>query len=238
MPNDQRAKKEQLRVFQARQIIHTAKKKRTLRDQWVWTGAAVGAVVLASLSLVAYNSVGPGVPPRVPSVELSEFREWSGDMVIGSTTLQITIEGEKAPQASANFISLARDGFYDQTVCHRVTTEGLFVLQCGDPLGAGVGGPGYNFGPIENAPEDNSYPAGTIAMARATNDAQSHGSQFFIVYADTVLPQDLAGGYTILGFVNEGLSNLVEEFVNPGTVDGSADGRPIVVPEIRSITIR
>jgi peptidyl-prolyl cis-trans isomerase B (cyclophilin B) len=235
---NQRVKKEQLRVYEARQVIHAAKKKRTRRDQWLWTGAAAAAVALASLSLVAYNSFGPGAPEKVPDVALSEYRSWSGEMVIGGTTLTITIDGENAPQATANFISLASEGFFDETVCHRLTTESIYVLQCGDPLGAGVGGPGYTFGPVENAPANNTYTTGTIAMARAGNDAESQGSQFFIVYDDSVIPRDLAGGYTVFGQVTSGIDSLIEEFVTPGTVDGSADGRPVVVPEIRSITIR
>lgn len=238
MAHDQRAKREQLRIFEARQVTQSAKKLRTRRDQFVWSAAAVAAVVIASFSIVGYSTFGPGTPAQVPDASISENREWNGDITIGDVVLNITLDGVRAPQATANFVSLAREGFYDTTVCHRLTTEGLFVLQCGDPLGAGVGGPGYVFGPVENAPTDNSYPRGTLAMARSANDAESHGSQFFIVYEDSDIPSDLAGGYTVLGTITEGMEALVEAFVAPGTVDGSADGRPIVLPEIQSITIR
>lgn len=238
MANDERAKREQLRVFEARQVTQAAKKVRSKRDQWVWSASAAAAVVVASLALVGYSTFGPGAPAQVADISLSENRQWSGELAIGDVDLSITIDGVNAPQAAANFISLANTGFYNSTVCHRLTTEGLFVLQCGDPLGVGAGGPGYAFGPIENAPDTETYPRGTIGMARAPNDAQSHGSQFFIVYEDSRIPSDVAGGYTILGTVTAGLEGLIESFVTPGTVDGSVDGRPIAVAEIRSITIR
>lgn len=238
MANDNRVKREQLRVFEARQVLHSTKKRRTRRDQWVWTTSAVGAVVLSALALFAYSSVGPGAPATAPDPALSENREWTGQLTIGDVTMDITLDGVNAPQATANFVALAGEGFFDQTACHRLTTESLYVLQCGDPLGAGVGGPGYVFGPIENAPGDNTYATGTIAMARASNDASSQGSQFFIVYDDSVIPSDLAGGYTVFGTVTSGIDSLIETFVTPGTVDGSTDGRPTVIPEISSITIR
>jgi peptidyl-prolyl cis-trans isomerase B (cyclophilin B) len=155
-----------------------------------------------------------------------------------TVSLGITLDGVNAPQATANFVSLVNDGFYETSSCHRLTTEALFVVQCGDPFGLGFGGPGYTFGPVENDPADGTYPAGTIAMARSANDGDSMGSQFFIVYEDSTIRSDLAGGYTVLGTVTTGVDELVDAFVTPGTVDGSPDGRPTVVPEIQSITIR
>lgn len=238
MSNDNRVKRDQLRVFEARQVLFAAKKKRTRRDQWVWVGAAVGATVLSSLALFGYSTIGPGQPAQVPNASLSESREWTGELVLGDVVMGVTVDGELAPQASANFISLAQEGFYDGTVCHRLTTEGIFVLQCGDPLGAGFGGPGYSFGPVENAPSDDTYPRGTLAMARTPNDAGSQGSQFFIVYEDSVIPRDLAGGYTVFGTVTSGLDAMVETFVAPGTEDGQPDGRPAIEPSIARITIR
>ena len=238
MASNDRAKREQLRVFEARQVLQATKKKRTRDDQWKWTAAAIGAVVVASLALVGYTTIGPGTPSQVPDASLSENREWTGQLTISGVVMAITLDGVNAPQATANFVSLAQEGFFDQTVCHRLTTEGIFVLQCGDPLGSGLGGPGYVFGPVENAPADDLYSRGTLAMARSANDGQSHGSQFFIVYDDSAIPSDLAGGYTVLGTVTTGVDELVDAFVTPGTVDGSPDGRPTVVPEIQSITIR
>lgn len=233
-----RQKRERLRQFEARQQINQRKRALLRKDQWRWTLAAVLAVTVSSLGLFAYHEVGPGAPPKAPSPSLSENREWTGSLEMGSVSLGISLDGQNAPQATANFISLAENDFYIATTCHRLTTEEIFVLQCGDPDGFGFGGPGYTFGPIENAPEGDLYPAGTIAMARTPNVGDSMGSQFFIVYEDSVISSDLAGGYTIFGQVSTGLEDLVRQFVEPGTADGSTDGQPAAIAPISRITIR
>src|SRR5438067_82816 len=92
-----------------------------------------------------------------------------------------------AAHSGATPRGLTQQGFYTGLTCHRLTVKSLYVLQCGDPNGDGSGGPGYSFGPIENAPKDGVYPAGTIAMAN-TGQPNSQGSQFFLVYKDTTLP--------------------------------------------------
>lgn len=238
MAKTDRLKREQLRQFEARQLMNAESKARRARDQWVWTAGAVVAIVVSGLGLWAYEAVGPGAPKQAPDQALSEFREWTGELVIGDETLQISLDGQAAPQGVANFVSLAQEGFYDSTSCHRLVTEGIFVLQCGDPLGNGMGNPGYTFGPIENAPADNVYPAGTIAMARPPENPEGMGSQFFIVYQDSTIPADSAGGYTVLGRVTGSLDSFIETFVTPGTVDQVPDGAPIVEATISRITIR
>ena len=75
-------------------------------------------------------------------------------------------------------------------------------------------------------------------MARAANDASSMGSQFFVVYQDSEIPDDLVGGYTVFGQVTGGLEEFIARYVEPGTVDGSTDGQPAVPVLIESITIR
>jgi len=169
---------------------------------------------------------------------VSEYREWTGELVLRDATLDITLDGASAPQAVANFVDLNSRGYFDDSACHRLTTEGLFVVQCGDPLGLGIGNPGYTFGPLENTPEDGVYPAGTLAMARASNDASSMGSQFFIVYEDSEIPDDIVGGYTVFGQVTNGLDVFIKTYVEPGTADGSTDGQPSIPVFIESITIR
>jgi peptidyl-prolyl cis-trans isomerase B (cyclophilin B) len=126
---------------------------------------------------------------------------------------------------------LAESGFYDNTSCHRLTTEGIFVLQCGDPAGDGTGGPGYSV-PDENLPPDGAanYPAGTIAMANA--GPGTSGSQFFIVYADTTLP----GNYSIWGTVVNGL-DIVQEVASAGVKGGLTDGPPTQPIFINTATI-
>lgn len=172
-----------------------------------------------------------------PAPGIAEDREWVGTMTLNDIPLGITIDGVNAPQAAANFIDLSQSGFYADVGCHRLTTEGIFVLQCGDPTGTGTGGPGYNFGPLENVPEDGLYPAGTIAMARAQAE-DSQGSQFFIVYEDTQLP---APGYSVFGQVTSGLDALktavIDQGVDPALSNSASDGAPMVPVQIASITL-
>lgn len=238
MAHADKARRDQLKQFQARQTFHAHQKSRTKRDQWVWILAAVAAVTITSLGVWAYGTIGPGKPETVADPSVSENREWSGELAFAETSLDITLDGAQAPQAVANFVDLNSRDYFDESSCHRVTTEGLFVVQCGDPLGLGIGNPGYTFGPLENTPDDGVYPAGTLAMARAANDASSMGSQFFIVYEDSEIPNDAVGGYTVFGQVTSGLDQFIERYVEPGTADGSTDGQPAVPVFIESITIR
>jgi peptidyl-prolyl cis-trans isomerase B (cyclophilin B) len=173
----------------------------------------------------------------VPSADLAEDRTWAGALTLNATPLSVELDGAAAPQAVSSTISLVEQGFYDGLTCHRLTTEGIFVLQCGDPAGDGSGGPGYSYGPIENAPQDGVYPAGTIAMARQSGNAESQGSQFFIVYDDTTLPADAAGGYTVIGRVTSGLDALRTDITGLGTADGSTDGAPAVPVSITGFTL-
>jgi len=137
-----------------------------------------------------------------------------------------------APATVASEVYLAKDGFYANTQCHRLTTAGIYVLQCGDPRGDGTGGPGYTV-PDENLPAegDANYPAGTVAMANS--GPGTAGSQFFIVYDDTTLPS----GYTIWGTVTEGL-DIVKEIASVGVEDGTADGAPRQPVFIESATVQ
>jgi peptidyl-prolyl cis-trans isomerase B (cyclophilin B) len=147
----------------------------------------------------------------------------------------LTLDGTKAPQAVSSLVYLAKQGFFDGTKCHRLTTENIYVLQCGDPTASGSGGPGYNFGPVENAPKDAKYPAGTIAMARAgTPDSQ--GSQFFLVYKDSTIAPTDPNGYTVMGKITSGL-DVVTKVAGGGTVDGGGDGEPKRAVSIKDTTV-
>ena len=136
-----------------------------------------------------------------------------------------------APATVASFDFLANEGFFDATACHRLTTSGIFVLQCGDPAGNGTGGPGYQI-PDENLPGEGAanYPAGTVAMANA--GPGTGGSQFFLVYEDTTLPS----GYTIFGQITEGL-DVIRAVAEAGVADGGADGLPAQPIVIESATV-
>ncbi len=145
----------------------------------------------------------------------------------------IEMAAAKAPCTTNSFRHLSTEGYYDGTSCHRLTTENLFVLQCGDPTGTGGGGPGYQFG-VENAPAQGNFPAGSVAMAR-TSDPNTNGSQFFIVYKDTQLPTD-GGGYSIFGKITKGL-DVIEKVAGAGVEGGTGDGKPAQAVTISSVEI-
>jgi peptidyl-prolyl cis-trans isomerase B (cyclophilin B) len=167
-----------------------------------------------------------------PPKSLAADRTWTATVATTCGTMTFSLDGKKAPQTVASFVFLARHGFFANTPCHRLTTSGIFVLQCGDPTGTGSGGPGYQFG-IENAPASGDYPAGTVAMARETAP-NTNGSQFFIVYQDSKLPTD-GGGYSIFGRVTSGLS-VVKNVAIGGAP--SNDGAPNTPVNISSVTVR
>jgi len=150
--------------------------------------------------------------------------------------MRLALDGAKAPQAVASFVFLAKKGFFDYTPCHRLTTQGIYVLQCGDPTGTGTGGPGYSYGPVENAPKNDVYPAGTIAMARQGGNASSMGSQFFLVYKDSTIPSDAAGGYTVMGKITGGL-DVLEKVAAGGVAGGTGDGAPARAVSITGTTV-
>jgi peptidyl-prolyl cis-trans isomerase B (cyclophilin B) len=254
-----RAARQRLRDYQARQKLHASRVARRRRDNLVAVIVALLVIAAATVVQVFYFTGGPGTPTPTPSSTASETptptttpnsdavpdpaaaegRTWTGEMTINDVPLEVELDGAAAPQGVANFITLAQKGFYDGLSCHRLTTSpGFRVLQCGDPNGDGSGGPGYSFGPIENAPEGDVYPAGTIAMARQGGNGSSMGSQFFIVYDDTTLGSDPAGGYTVLGKVTGGLDALKAGVTDAGTEGGVSDGKPAIPVTIGSIAVQ
>jgi peptidyl-prolyl cis-trans isomerase B (cyclophilin B) len=266
--NDREARqaRERLRAYQARQAVHEHAAKRRVRDNIIGGAVVVVVAALAVVLQLAYFEAGPGktvaspaatstststpdatsTPAAtgantgdVPSKSIAEGRTWTGTLDINGIKLGVSLDGAAAPQAVSSMISLTKKDFFDGTVCHRLTTADSFkLLQCGDPKGDGTGGPGYSFGPIENAPSNQKYPAGTIAMARQSNNAYSNGSQFFIVYGDTTIPNDDAGGYTVVGKVTSGLGDLEKQVTSKGVKGGSTDGTPAVTPTIKSFTLK
>lgn len=201
-------------------------------------GAQLGYATLNPATSIASPSEDPTVPvSKVPDKSFAESRTWTGSMKLNDATVGFELDGKKAPQAVANFVTLAQRAYFKGVNCHRVTTEAMYVLQCGDPKGDGTGGPGYNFGPVENAPADNVYGEGLLAMARRGGDANSHGSQFFIVYKDTTLGSDSAGGYTVFGKVTSGLE-VVKAIAAEGTADGSGDGKPKNAVTISTVNVK
>ena len=146
--------------------------------------------------------------------------------------IAFTAFGKSAPLTVIAMTEMAKAGYFNQSLCHRLTTAGIYVLQCGDPTASGSGGPAFTF-PDENLPKagSNNYPAGTIAMANS--GPNTNGSQFFIVYKDTTL----APSYTIWGKVTKGLS-IVQKIAATGVLGGGADGKPKQSIAIQSITVK
>jgi peptidyl-prolyl cis-trans isomerase B (cyclophilin B) len=192
------------------------------------TAAAAGACTYAPSAGEPAKDVG--IPTYQEAVAKKPFtatlKTNQGDVVVN-------MAAAAAPCTTNSFRFLANKKYYDGTSCHRLTTENLFVLQCGDPTGTGGGGPGYQFG-VENAPKDGKFPAGSIAMAR-TSDPNTNGSQFFIVYKDTQLPTE-GGGYSIFGTVTKGL-DVIEKVAKAGVEGGTGDGKPAQPVTIESVQI-
>ena len=217
--------------YEAKASAADGRKAIRKQDNLVAIFISIAAVAIAVGAQLIYFNFGPGIPKpttppaTAPAASVAENREWTGSMDVGGSTLEYKLFGDKAPQAVANFVTLVNKGFYSGVVCHRLTTEGIFVLQCGDPNGDGQGGPGYSFGPIENAPAGDLYKTGYLAMARVGGNAASMGSQFFIVYGDSTIPSDAAGGYTVFGEITKNIE-AVQAIAAQGTADGTTDGRP------------
>jgi peptidyl-prolyl cis-trans isomerase B (cyclophilin B) len=145
---------------------------------------------------------------------------YTARVVTNCGTIIVSLFGGKAPHTVNSFAFLAGRGYFNDTPCHRLTTQGIFVLQCGDPTGSGAGGPGYTI-PDENL-KGATYPAGTVAMAN-TGQPHTGGSQFFFVYANTSLPPQ----YTPFGHITAGLS-VLQRIARAGSdnTNGSGDGHP------------
>ena len=240
---------ERLEAFEAKQKLELAKATRRKADNRLALLFGTGAVVLAIVGQLAYFSFGPGAVTEsteaepvenaevVPSPALAESRIWTGSMQVGEANLELELDGVNAPQAVANFIDLSGKGFFEGVSCHRLVTDGIFVLQCGDPSGDGSGGPGYNFVPIENDPKDDTYATGVLAMARVGGNGESMGSQFFIVYQDSRIPSDSAGGYTVFGRITAWLDQLTP-IIEAGVQGGATDGPPALATLLSSIELR
>jgi len=174
----------------------------------------------------------------------SPDKKFAKTMTITTNCGVITIALDPAaPQTVTNMSALARAKYFDGSFCHRLTTEGLYVLQCGDPSAQGNGSPGSWKGyKDENLPANKilTYPAGTVAMANS--GPNTNGSQFFLVYKDTTLP----ASYTIWGKIKTGLPLLLRiEKVGAYKVDQTSnnayyagDGYPVQPIEIKSVSVR
>lgn len=168
-------------------------------------------------------------PPSTPSV--TGTVKATIDTSVG--TIGATLDADKAPCTVNSFVSLASQGYFDDTPCHRLTTAAaqFYVLQCGDPTGTGTGGPGYTI-PDELSGTE-TYTPGTLAMAKTTAP-NSGGSQFFVVYKTSGLPPD----YTVFGHLSPAGLKVVQKVAAKGSDNAfnPGDGHPLEKVTITQVT--
>jgi len=186
----------------------------------------------------ASRKVDPPKSGKVPTDPATVSVSMSTDQ----GNLGLILNNAEAPCTVNNFASLAQKGYFNDTVCHRLTTApSLGVLQCGDPTGSGSGGPGYRFAneyPTNQYPAGDPalskpvlYPRGALAMANA--GPNTNGSQFFLVYKDSELPPN----YTMFGTIDStGLATL-DKIASAGVSGGGEDGKPATEVKVKSVLL-
>ncbi len=164
---------------------------------------------------------------QAPNIEIDTAKDYSAVLSTDKGDITIEFTTKDTPATVNNFIFLAKKGFYDNVIFHRVIKG--FMIQSGDPTGTGRGGPGYRF---NDEQFEGEYSRGTVAMANAGPD--TNGSQFFIMHEDGQLPPN----YVIFGHVTKGL-DVVDAIAN-GEVTASGSGEkstPVNPVKIKSIKI-
>jgi len=179
---------------------------------------------------------------KEPAITIDKTAKYSMDLQTTCGDIGITMDAAKAPHTVNSFNFLVNKGYLDHTKCHRLTTQGIYVLQCGDPQGTGMGGPGYTI-PDENLKDSrlkgDVYPAGTVAMANQFNaqtgeGKNSGGSQFFLVFQDSPLPAN----YTPFGTVSEAGMKVLKKIADAGENTGMGDGTPNATVVINKATVK
>jgi peptidyl-prolyl cis-trans isomerase B (cyclophilin B) len=191
----------------------------------------VKSAKVRAIKCLTAKSVGHTPPSIAPADKVLKRIPRTFTFVTNCGNIVVTTVGSKAPITLTQLSTLARGGYFNNSLCHRLTTKGLYVLQCGDPTATGGGGPNFTYRD-ENLPAEglNNYPAGTVAMANS--GPGTNGSQFFLVFADTTL----GANYTIWGTVTQGL-DIVKAIAKVGVKGGGADGAPNQPIEIRRVSV-
>ncbi len=171
-----------------------------------------------------------GTPVDLPSQQPAADGDVAVDIASSAGRIPLTLDGAAAPCTVNSFVSLAEQGFFDGTGCHRLTTAGILVLQCGDPTGTGTGGPGYSF--ADELTGQETYVEGTLAMANSGPD--TNGSQFFIVYGDS---RQLGPDYTVFGTVGKAGLRVVQDVAAAGVRGGAEDGPPKTAVTFTTVTV-
>jgi peptidyl-prolyl cis-trans isomerase B (cyclophilin B) len=198
-------------------------------DAAAWAPAKAGAPVHCTYTPSGPPTRNAGLPPAATYTG----GKYQATIKTNRGTIVVNLLNSKAPCTVNSFAFLATKGYFGNTPCPRLTTTGIYVLQCGDPTGTGSGGPGYQFASENLA--GAKYPTGTLAMANA-GAPDSNGSQFFLVYKNTPLP----ASYTPFGKVVSGLS-VLQGVAKAGfgpPLNPAGGGHPKESVVIESITIK
>ncbi|WP_405907588.1 peptidylprolyl isomerase [Streptomyces sp. NBC_00828] len=180
----------------------------------------------------SYTPTKRGTPSELPVFDAEKAsRPFTATLVTNQGDVTLKALTGDAPCTTNSFSFLARKGYFGGSECHRVTTQGIYVLECGDAKGDGKADPGYFF-PDENL-DGASYPAGTVAMAKV--EPGKNGSKFFISYADPDVA--MSSQWTPFAKVVGGM-DVLRKIGETGTSDGSTDGRPQLPVIIKSVLVR
>ena len=192
---------------------------------------SVKSAKVPAIKCTTTKAVGHTPPSVAPADKVLKRIPRTFTFVTNCGNIVVTTVGSKAPITLTQLSTLARGGYFNNSLCHRLTTQGLYVLQCGDPTATGAGGPNFTYRD-ENLPAEglNNYPAGTVAMANS--GPGTNGSQFFLVFADTTL----GANYTIWGTITQGLE-IVKAIAKAGVKGGGADGTPNQAISINRVTV-
>lgn len=212
-------------------LVVSNKNSPTAADTSSSTDASGTATTAAPAVPCTYTAGGTAAKPvKVPAnTSPANTGTVAVTMTLNDKPVEITLDRASAPCSVNSFLSLASQGFFNDTSCHRLTKSGaLNVLQCGDPSGKGNGGPGYSYEP--KAPIETKYDVGTVAMANA--DGQE-GSQFFIVYG----PTNITASYSIIGQVSSAGMTVVNDIAAKGVKDDRQDGQPVAPAKIGTVTV-
>jgi peptidyl-prolyl cis-trans isomerase B (cyclophilin B) len=167
----------------------------------------------------------PAGSEQPPSGPLASGKTYSVRLETSCGDFTIGLDPKAAPRAAASFVSLARNGFFDDTLFHRIVPD--FVIQGGDPTGSGEGDPGYSTRDVP--PPDARYTRGVVAMAKTADEpAGTAGSQFYVVTgADAGLPAE----YALLGKVTEGMDAVdrIDRLGDPNSGEAGTPTRPVVI---------
>jgi len=174
------------------------------------------------VSAPAAREAGGGT---APTERLDPERTWTLTFDTSCGTFVVTLDLDSAPATAASLVSLAKAGYYDDTIFHRIVPG--FVIQGGDPTQSGAGDPGYKTVDVPKA--DAGYTKGVVAMAKAADEpAGTSGSQFFVVTGDDVgLPPE----YAVVGTVTEGM-DVVERIDRLGDPATEQPLQPVVIRSV------